>query len=335
MLQYNQTPRYQRRFADMSSMDPTPGGVTIKEILERLRVSRGFVTRNIAPAVTQVGTPATKGAMIYFDEASLSDWLRAHATFTRQTCRLPREKYDQIAPDRILPLNPLKRNQITIVKAENRDIWSIPLLIFPKEYHGNRDDIARITSPEVCYRDMYKAGAIKIQLGTQKTMFAVPNPHYDGISDKKMYLSDPLAIQQLADLPFDDPELPLVAAYSTISDPIRAAIVVPHRLRKETEQFNASTRPVCKITVEYPTNAYSQEDILEALQRSGIIKLISGETVQPLSTKKRNSIILEAKFLTPQEEEAQRDQADFEDLSKYCPKENKSTEDNTSEERDD
>lgn len=313
----------------MSSMDPTPGGVTIKEILERLRVSRGFVTRNIAPAVTQVGTPATKGTMVYFDEASLSDWLRAHATFTRQTCRLPREKYDQIAPDRILPLNPLKRNQTTIVKAENRDIWSIPLLIFPKEYHGNRDDITRITSPEVCYRDMYKAGAIKIQLGTQKTMFAVPNPHYDGISDKKMYLSDPLEIQQLADLPFDDPKFPLVAAYSTIADPIRAAIVVPHRLRKETERFNASTRPVCKITVEYPTNAYSQEDILEALQRSGIIKLISGETVHPLSTKKKNSIILEAKFLTPQEEEAQRDQADFEDLSKYCPKENEHTEDDT------
>lgn len=49
---------------------------------------------------------------------------------------------------------------------------------------------------------MFKAGAIKIQLGSKKTMFYIP-----GLDS-----NDPKAIQEWADRSFDDPDIPLLPA---------------------------------------------------------------------------------------------------------------------------
>ena len=73
------------------------------------------------------------------------------------------------------------RTTLPAIPAPKFDIWSErSKLIFPKEYHADLSDPkSPILSAEICYRDMYLAGAYKIQLGKQKTMFyldEVPSP---------------------------------------------------------------------------------------------------------------------------------------------------------------
>lgn len=69
----------------------------------------------------------------------------------------------------------MRKNIITI-PVKPFDFWD-KKLYFPKEYYqeDTPDENSKPLTAEKCYRDMFLAGAIKIQLGKQKTMFYIPD----------------------------------------------------------------------------------------------------------------------------------------------------------------
>lgn len=264
----------------------SPPGVTINDILNKLRVSRSFITRNISPFVPHSESKHSKKAIVYFDENDFREWLRSHATFTRQTCRIPRKLYDEIPSYQLRPLNPLKRNETEAMPVKSHDFWDLSL-IFPKEYHGDRHDITRLSSSEICYRDMYKTGAVKIQLGSQKTMFYIPDPSTSyGQSGSLKFLTDPYDIQQLADLPLDDSEFPLVAAYNmpeNISHILEKETSSIYRIRNEAISHQEPNKSIYRMTIDVPENVYNYNEkyIRDILQK---IASLNGQP--PITGKK-------------------------------------------------
>lgn len=169
-------------------------GITINELSARLRLSRNFITRNITHCVKHVEEIPSKGATVLYDESQLREHLKNICTFSRQTKRIDLElelkAYIKQHPDdpRIKERNfqgqfigkiphwgsQPKRSLFPAIPLPAADFWDFPL-IFPKEYtQGNEDPEAERVTAELCYRDMFKIGAIKIQLGRQKTMFYIP-----------------------------------------------------------------------------------------------------------------------------------------------------------------
>ena len=156
--------------------------VTTQGIMRRLRISRNYVTRNITHVVKQAANPYAS-TTIYFDEAALRRWLMQHATFTRQTIyidlnmylqdpALDNPKYEALIGKIPEKYDNKRRGLYPYIPVEPFDFWDKPL-IFPKEYI---DASGKKVSAEMCYREMFDQGAIKIQLGRQKTMFYIP-PH--------------------------------------------------------------------------------------------------------------------------------------------------------------
>lgn len=173
--------------------------ISAQEVADRLRVSRHYVNQNIQPHIRAYCWEKSSNTSVYFEKRELRHWLMINAYFSRQTWRF---KEGNPPPERGKhkpPLIPYQRNKVPSVLVMPFDFLDLPL-IFPKEYRRPGSD--KVTSAEICYRDMFKAGAVKIQLGTKKTMFYIP-----GLDS-----NDPKAIQEWVNRPFDDPDLPLLPA---------------------------------------------------------------------------------------------------------------------------
>ena len=174
-----------------------PSTVSIPQLMNRLKLSRNFITRHITHAVKHVEENRSKGSVVLFDKADLCNWLQTHATFTRQThfvnidklFREEQKKNPNADIDEFLALPPevkslggidaTKRRLVPAVPVESFNFWD-KLLIFPKEYHADLSNPeSPLLSPELCYRDMFRIGAVKIQLGRQKTIFCIPELQRD------------------------------------------------------------------------------------------------------------------------------------------------------------
>ncbi len=168
-------------------------GISISELTEKLKLSRNYITRNITHCIPHLEESPSKGARVIFDETTLRDYLVQKCTFTRQTRRINLEreiqKYIAAHPNderlqkstfredfigKIPDWNKAKRSELPAIPLKATDFWDFSL-IFSKEYtQGDESPDAPRKSAEICYRDMFKIGAIKIQLGRQKTMFYIP-----------------------------------------------------------------------------------------------------------------------------------------------------------------
>lgn len=184
---------------DSTTELPPDNRISAQELADRLRVSRHYVTKNIQPHIRSYRGENSSVTSIYFDKKELCHWLMHNATFSRQTWRFkegsPLPKKGSYNP----PLVPYQRNKVIAVPVLPFDFLDLPL-IFPKEYH--RPDSDKVTSAEICYRDMFKAGAIKIQLGSKKTMFYIP----------ELDSNDPEAILEWGEQPTGDLAHPLLPA---------------------------------------------------------------------------------------------------------------------------
>ena len=168
-------------------------GISISELMKKLKLSRNYITRNITHCVEHIEEAPAKGARVIYNACHLREYLAQKCTFTRQTRRINLEREIQQFADKhpddkrlrkstfredfigkIPDWNNVKRSELPAIPLKATDFWDFPL-IFPKEYtQGNESPDAIRKSAEICYRDMFKIGAIKIQLGRQKTMFYIP-----------------------------------------------------------------------------------------------------------------------------------------------------------------
>ena len=168
-------------------------GISINELISRLKLSRNYITRNITHCVDHIEAAPSKGTPVIYNEAMLRDYLARKSAFTRQTRRINLEhelqNYIKKHPNderikshdfeeqfigKIPDWTKAKRSELPYIPQRSRDFWDFPL-IFPKEYTlGDDSPDAATKTAEICYRDMFKAGAVKIQLGRQKTMFYIP-----------------------------------------------------------------------------------------------------------------------------------------------------------------
>lgn len=168
-------------------------GISISELMEKLKLSRNYITRNITHCIPHLEDSPSKGARVIFDAYSLRQYLAQKCTFTRQTRRInleqeiqqfaakhPQDKrlkkssFREDFIGKIPDWNKVKRSELPAIPLKSTDFWELPL-VFPKEYtQGDESPDAIRKSAEICYRDMFKIGAIKIQLGRQKTMFYIP-----------------------------------------------------------------------------------------------------------------------------------------------------------------
>ena len=178
-------------------------GISISEIIKRLKLSRNYITRNITHCVRHIEKEPSKGARVIFDERELREYLKNQATFTRQTKRVNLnyeiEKYNKIHPENKIDRNNFKefmgnvpkmsdvtRRELPPIPVKAFDFWD-ETLIFPKEYKIG-DENSKVQNAEICYRNMFDIGAVKIQLGKQKTMFCIvnePNVIKPNLSDIK------------------------------------------------------------------------------------------------------------------------------------------------------
>lgn len=192
--------------------DNKPKGISIDEIVDRLKLSRNYVTRNITHCVRHVEDNPSKGTRVLFDSEMLRKHLANKASFFRQTMRIDVnyeiQKYMKVnnlkeKPNMIkflgnIPdMKTIKRSQIPAIRLQSIDFWDLDL-IFPREYtrdYPNKE--TPVVPSEIFYRDMFKVGAIKIQLGNQKSMF---------------YISGKWSLRYLLYTPVDSPDCFLVPA---------------------------------------------------------------------------------------------------------------------------
>lgn len=292
--------------ADCVKLDST-ANVPLADIMSKLKLSRNYITRNISHVVKQVkvnndGTPV-KGSAVVFDGEDLRRWLINKATFTRQTRRIDlyayMKRYHVTNPKRMLGMLPptpdkkdrlsakrlaehseiilseTKRSAIQPIEVEPFDFFD-KKLIFPKEYYHTEEDRRndKKASSEICYRDMYLAGAIKIQLGLQKTMFYIPEE------------DDLPPLEELVRQPINSPDYPLVTAdwepgtgsvsfYKRMTQgPILSSRPLSfgfgYSPRRTTNRIPNSQRKY-RVTVEFNPNDGIDEDAtfaLEAIKRA-------------------------------------------------------------------
>ena len=202
------------------TIQPHEEGISISTLMERLKLSRNYITRNITHCVRHLEASPAQGARVLFDAGMLRSYLVNMAQFTRQTKRInincELEKYLTANPDikkdsvdmteflgNIPDMKAIKRSKLPAVTLNPFDFWDLPL-IFPKEYtQGNEASDAPIKTTECCYRDMFRAGAIKIQLGTQKTMFYIPSAPNVADIPLQMLLQTPVNLEDNYLVPAD------------------------------------------------------------------------------------------------------------------------------------
>ena len=244
--------------------DQPPGTVSIDQLMNRLKLSKSFIVQYITHAVSHVEPVRSTGATVLFDETDLRAWLVHHATFTRQIHRRDVaalwDKEQQQYPERskgktfddylgpIPPFNIYKRGVMPAVKVQGFDFWN-GQLIFPNDYHENiHDPESNRLLPELCYRDMYRIGAIKIQLGHQRIMFYVGD-----LPSKNLH-------QWISkNLPSTEDDYPLPSAWKPYE-----GLVIP-----EKKEADSKRHIECDITVRTDIDDFDDTAILQAL-KSGI-----------------------------------------------------------------
>lgn len=186
----------------------TKVGVTRDEIAERLQVSHSYIKQHFLPNIRIIDDSYPQS----FDLDELREHLVSESVFSRQTKRINieheircymRESSISNRPNmkafigKIPDLKKLmtSRSKMPSIRLEARDFWDFEL-IFNKTY--SRD--GKAVSDELFYRDMFKAGAIKIQLDT-KAMYFIPQ-------NKRINKS----LQEILSTPIDDPQCFLVPA---------------------------------------------------------------------------------------------------------------------------
>lgn len=158
--------------------------VSIEEVAKRLHVSRNYIHKSILPYVKHKKTAQFR---VRIDEGELRLWLKANASFSRQTIVLLPEfpdEYDQYT-DKLeklgIDLNvppPTARKLLPFRYVKPFDFWDLKLT-FP--------DDDRFAHAESFYRAMYACGAIKIKLGERKTIFYAPMLHTGVTNDDYFY----------------------------------------------------------------------------------------------------------------------------------------------------
>lgn len=168
-------------------------GISYADIINRLKLSRSYIVHNITNRVKHLEDNSSKGTGVLFDPNELRLHLLSEATFTRRTklinvdweigqyiklnpnCNLNFTEEDFIGDISNLKSN--KRSELPEISVDPFDFWDMSL-VFPKEYPKGG---------EICYRDMFAIGAVKIKLGPQKTMFCLKNDergvNYPNITD--------------------------------------------------------------------------------------------------------------------------------------------------------
>ena len=183
----------------MNSRKIPANSISMMELMQRLKLSRSYITKNITHVVKHTEDLIRKGSVVYFDRTDLGNWLMNHATFTRQTIRMNPGRLSsalrqKLRQEKAFPLTAMNRGKVPAVPVTPFDFLDLRLF-FPKAYtkddkYESLDHVrsamsslsvsedateSSLLNPSICYRDMFTAGAIKIQLGSQKTMFYVPN----------------------------------------------------------------------------------------------------------------------------------------------------------------
>lgn len=259
-----------------------PRGITINELSSRLKLSRNFITRNITHCVEHVEEFPSKGAVVQYNESQLREHLKRICTFSRQTRRIDLEKeintYVEQHPDdtRIKESNfrdqfigeiprwdsQPKRSLFPAMQLPTTDFWDFPL-IFPKEYtQGDDSPEAERVTAELCYRDMFKIGAIKIQLGRQKTMFYIPK-------DEGVFLPP---LNKLSELGYRDENCFLVPADWT-------------PFYKGCKQLPPKTATANKVQLSITADFTKLDQALleKALRKGFAINYLESHTVDPKS----------------------------------------------------
>lgn len=143
--------------------------VYIDDVVSRLHVSRNYVHQVILPVVRN----EMVHGRVEIDETELRQWLMDTATFSRQTKFVSSFGGEDIEYCKLLSSHRIKfkspsetqRNQLPHRKVKPFDYWDKEL-VFP-------DDI-RFSQSETFYRAMFKCAAVKIKLGSRKTLFYAP-----------------------------------------------------------------------------------------------------------------------------------------------------------------
>ncbi len=277
----------------MNYPEETPG-ISISELMSRLKLSRNYIIRNITHCVEHIEYAPAQGTRVIYDEAMLRRYLEQKATFTRQTRRIniekELEKYRSKHPEdkrvsdgkfckefigNIPNWNKITRSQLPNIPLPSDDFWDFPL-IFPKEYtQGNNAPDAKRKSAEICYRDMFKIGAIKIQLGRQKTMFYIP-------SEPDVSLPP---LSQLSQLIYNDENCFLVPADWK---PFYQGHKAP----------SAQTGPIAKVQISITTDeeSFDQTLIETALRKGFALNHILDHTVN--SDKNLVTVVYQASTLS-------------------------------------
>ena len=154
--------------------------VTIKDIMEKLRVGRDFIYKRILIDVEYQRV----GAITRVNKEMLIKWLMENATFLRQTVRVPkaefynygeefRKKYPSDVFTGKAEFFVQQRKNLPFRSVKPFNLWEMAeqgKLLHPKILlrEGKYNDT------EALYRDMFRLGAIKITLGGNKTFFYIP-----------------------------------------------------------------------------------------------------------------------------------------------------------------
>lgn len=144
--------------------------VSIKEIAERLKVSRNYVYTVILPEIKHEKSVSGK---IVINKTELCQWLTEKAVFTRQTKFISDLGDNRMQYCKILSQHNIEwkiqasnnRGKLPQRKVKPFDFWDHDLL-FPKD--------KRFKNPETFYRAMYESAAVKIKLGERKVIFVAP-----------------------------------------------------------------------------------------------------------------------------------------------------------------
>ena len=248
-------------------------GISINELTSRLKLGRNYITRNITHCVEHIEASPSKGTPVIYNERMLREYLVRKSTFTRQTRRINLEQelqeyktkhpnderiqyrdFEKLFIGKIPNWAIAKRSELPAIPLESADFWDYPL-IFPKEYtQGDDSPDAKTKTAEICYRDMFKVGAIKIQLGRQKTMFYIP--------EEKNVTIPPL--NELTNLKYDDFNCYLVPADW---EPFYKGSATPPINNKEATKV--------EITIKTDSADFDQTLLEKALRQGFVIDHIS------------------------------------------------------------
>ena len=163
--------------------------VTIKDIMENLQVSKNFIYQRILSEVEYKKV----GAVTRVNKEMFISWLMGNATFLRQTVLVPkvelnnyneefRKKYPSDVFSDKAEMFAKQRKNLPFRKVKPFNFWKEAergKLLHPKMLVRE----GTYNNTETLYRDMFKRGAIRITLSSNKTFFYIPEdvPKDEGI----------------------------------------------------------------------------------------------------------------------------------------------------------